>query len=374
MRVVLFGATGYTGRLTAEAMVRAGLAPVLAGRHADALVDLTAELAPLAPIDAAPTWTLADVSEPQFVHALVSGPRDVLVSTVGPFSKFGEPAIEAAVNAGCTYIDSTGEGTFIHRVATEWGPRAEATGARLLTAFGYDYVPGHLAAALAMQKCPVSSVARIDIGYFVDGAFGMSSGTKASIAGMAAAPRYAFEAGSLHESRAIPPTTSFASTDGARRNALAITGSEQFFLPHQYPRVHNIDVFLGWAGKATSALAVGGAATSAITRAPIIGKAAKGALARIDSGVTGTGPSAEQRAKSSCCVIARASDGVGRVLAEAELRGPDPYELTADLLAWAAAMGSTGRINGTGALGPLDAFELVDLKDACARMGLISVT
>ena len=73
-------------------------------------------------------------------------------------------------------------------------------------------------------------------------------------------------------------------------------------------------------------------------------------------------------------MIARASDGVGRVLAEAELRGPDPYELTADLLAWAAAMGSIGRIKGTGALGPLDAFTLVDLQDACARMGLISVT
>lgn len=374
MRVVLFGATGYTGRLTAEAMVRAGLAPVLAGRHADALVDLTAELAPLAPIDAAPTWTLADVNEPNTVRALVSDPHDVLVTTVGPFTKFGEPAIEAAIDAGCTYIDSTGEGTFVHRVANEWGPRAEETGARLLTAFGYDYVPGHLAAALAMQRCASSSVARIDIGYFVDGTFGMSSGTKASIATMASAPRFAFEAGSLHESRAIPPTTSFTTADGKERNALAITGSEQFFLPRMFPRVTNVDVFLGWAGKATTALAVGGAATSALTRAPVIGKAAKGALARIDSGVTGTGPTAERRAKSSCCVVARASDGVGRVLAEAELRGPDPYELTADLLAWAAAMAAVGRINGTGALGPLDAFTLNELQDACARMGLTSVT
>jgi short subunit dehydrogenase-like uncharacterized protein len=355
-------------------MVRAGLAPVFAGRHADALLDLTAELAPLAPLNAAPTWTLADVTEPRTVRALVSDPQDTLVTTVGPFSKFGEPAIEAAIDAGCTYIDSTGEGTFIHRVATEYGPRAEKTGAHLLTAFGYDYVPGHLAAALAMQKCATSSVARIDIGYFVDGEFGMSSGTKASIAAMAAAPRFAFEAGSLHESRAIAPTTSFTLANGKQRNALAITGSEQFFLPREFPRVSNIDVFLGWAGKATTALAVGGAATGAITRAPIIGKAAKGALARIDSGVTGTGPSAEQRAKSSCCVVARASDGVGRVLADVELRGPDPYELTAELLAWAAAMSSVGRIHGTGALGPLDAFTLIDLKDACARMGLTSIT
>lgn len=374
MRVVLFGATGYTGRLTAAAMVRAGLAPVLAGRDADALVDLTAHLAPLAPIDAAPTWTVADAHDPATVRALVSHSTDVLVSTVGPFSRYGEPAIEAAIATGCTYIDSTGEGTFIHRVATEFGPRAQSTGARLLSAFAYDYVPGHVAAALAMRRCPEASVSRLEIGYFAEGDFHMSSGTKASIANMAAAPRYLFDAGSLHETRAIPPTTSFSAADGKQRKAMAITGSEQFFLPRAFPRVSTIEVYLGWAGKATSALAVGGAAAGAFTRAPVIGKAARGILSRFDATPTGVGPTPQQRAQSSSVVLARASDGVGRELASSELHGPDPYDLTAELLAWSAAMAADGRINGAGALGPLDAFTPDELLDACACMGLVSTT
>mgnify|MGYP003487887944 CR=1 FL=1 len=90
-------ATGFTGRLTAEAMTRAGLAPVLAGRSPDSLVELVAELAPHAPIDAAPTWRQADVSDPASVRALVDDPSDVLVSTVGPFARLGRVALDAAI-------------------------------------------------------------------------------------------------------------------------------------------------------------------------------------------------------------------------------------------------------------------------------------
>ncbi|MCX6424634.1 MAG: hypothetical protein NTV96_08885, partial [Actinobacteria bacterium] len=74
-RVVLFGATGYTGRLTAEAMVRAGLAPVLTGRSETKLSSLVAELAPFAPLNAAPTWQVADVSDQQSIDALLVGPQ-----------------------------------------------------------------------------------------------------------------------------------------------------------------------------------------------------------------------------------------------------------------------------------------------------------
>ena len=69
-RAICFGATGFTGRLTAEAMVRAGMAPVLAGRSAEALIDLTGELAGLGPIDRPPTgrrrgrWPMPGIPAP----------------------------------------------------------------------------------------------------------------------------------------------------------------------------------------------------------------------------------------------------------------------------------------------------------------------
>ena len=93
-RAICFGATGFTGRLTAEAMVRAGMAPVLAGRSAEALIDLTGELAGLGPIDRPPTWQVADARDPGSVRALITSPDDVIVTTVGPFLRFGSAAVD----------------------------------------------------------------------------------------------------------------------------------------------------------------------------------------------------------------------------------------------------------------------------------------
>ncbi|MEX1210191.1 MAG: saccharopine dehydrogenase NADP-binding domain-containing protein, partial [Candidatus Nanopelagicales bacterium] len=154
MQIILFGATGYTGRLTAEAMVRAGLAPVLAGRRHDAVARLADRLAPLAPSPAVqPTIAVADVTDRSSVRRLIEDSADVIVSTVGPFVEWGDPAVEAAIDAGAAYLDSTGEPPFIRRIFDDFGPRAETTGARLITAFGYDYVPGNLAGALALRRC-----------------------------------------------------------------------------------------------------------------------------------------------------------------------------------------------------------------------------
>ena len=117
-RIVLFGATGYTGDLTAREMVRRGMAPVLSARNPGRLQALADELGGL-------ETQVADIGDPASVRALVER-GDVLVSTVGPFLRWGEPALEAAIGAGAHYLDSTGEGPFIRRVFEQYGPRAAA--------------------------------------------------------------------------------------------------------------------------------------------------------------------------------------------------------------------------------------------------------
>ncbi|MEU2123615.1 NAD(P)H-binding protein [Nocardia niwae] len=87
-KIVLFGATGYTGRLTAEALFARGAAPVLAARNATALQKLAADLG-------GAETAVADVTDPGSVRALV-GRGDVLVTTVGPFLRYGGPALAAA--------------------------------------------------------------------------------------------------------------------------------------------------------------------------------------------------------------------------------------------------------------------------------------
>src|SRR6266536_3603268 len=113
-KIVLFGATGYTGRLVAGALVDAGTSPLLAGRDRDRLDALSARLGGL-------ETTIADAARPESLRALLDQ-GDVLVSTVGPFAVRGEAVLRAAVEAGATYLDSSGEPSFIRRVFEVEGP------------------------------------------------------------------------------------------------------------------------------------------------------------------------------------------------------------------------------------------------------------
>jgi short subunit dehydrogenase-like uncharacterized protein len=366
-RVILFGATGYTGRLTAEAMTRAGLAPVFAGRSTDALVALVGDLAGLGPIDRAPTWQRADASDPASVRALVNSPDDVLVSTVGPFVQHGRPAVDAAIDAGCAYVDSTGEAPFIRRVFESDGPRAEATGARLLTAFGYDYVPGNLAGAMAIRDAATtaSGAVGVEIGYFFGGSMGMSSGTRASMAGLLGEPMLALRNGSVVTAGGV---TTF-DVGGSARQALMVGASELFTLPRLDPRVRDVSVFLGWMGRWSSAASVAGNVLRGVTRVPFVGGAVTSGLRRATT-ATGEGPGLVERSGSVSIAVARAVDGVGRRVGSARVEGPNGYDITAELLAWAAAMLLTRQEQAVGALGPVDAFGFDALEAGCRDIGL----
>ena len=377
MRIVLLGATGYTGRLTAEAMVRAGLAPVLAGRHHDAVARLADRLAPLAPArDAEPRIAVADATDAASVRRLVESPDDVLVTTVGPFLELGDAAVEAAVDAGAAYLDSTGEPPFIRRVFQEWGPRAEATGARLMPAFGYDYVPGNLAGALALQRCREAGrpAARLDIGYFIDGPFKVSSGTRASAAGVLLAPSYAFSHGELVERRTAGARTRRFDLGRDRIwTGLPVAGSEHLSLPRVDDGLTDVEVWLGWAGRWTAPASYAGTALGAVAGLPGVGEGMSRWVRRRAARTTGSGPDAASRSAARSVVQADATDAVGRPLASIRLEGPSPYDLTADLLAWGAAMAATREIT-PGAHGPVDAFGLAALERGCADMGLVAVT
>ena len=147
-RIVLYGATGYIGGLTAQAMVASGGRPVLVGCDRGRLETVAARLSQVA--DGAELETVvAGTEEPGPLRELLAA-GDVLVSTAGPFLKIGRAAVTAAVDAGALYLDSSGEPPFIRQVFEEFGPRAERTGAVRLTAFGYDYVPGNLA---GLSRC-----------------------------------------------------------------------------------------------------------------------------------------------------------------------------------------------------------------------------
>lgn len=366
-RVILFGATGYTGRLAAESMVRAGLAPVLAGRSSGSLVELVAELAPLAPVDRAPTWQVADAADPVSVRDLVGSSDDVLVTTVGPFTELGGAAVAAALESGCAYVDSTGEPGFLRWVFAQ-ERRARASGARLLPAFGYDYVPGNLAGALALAEARERGVpVRVDVGYFVDGSLGISTGTRASLAAALTDPGGAFRGGGLGP--AVSGTAAF-DVRGTTRRGMQIGGSEHYALPRLEPSLRDVGVYLGWAGPWTVSADLTMRGVGTVGRLPLVGGVMRSATRRAAGSATGRGPSASQRQRGRTVAVARAMDGVGRTLSETTVTGPTPYELTAELLAWASALLLVTEVP-PGVHGPVDAFGLSEVVDGCAAMGLV---
>ena len=101
-RVIVFGATGLTGRLTAEALVERGRRPVLAGRSRARLDEVARGLGGDLDVVA------ADASDPASLEGLVDR-GDVLLSTVGPFVRWGDATVEAAIRNGAHYLDSNGE-------------------------------------------------------------------------------------------------------------------------------------------------------------------------------------------------------------------------------------------------------------------------
>jgi short subunit dehydrogenase-like uncharacterized protein len=359
-RIVLFGATGYTGDLTARALAGIGERPVLAARDGARVRRLAEELGGL-------DWEVADVGRPESVRALV-GEGDVLISTVGPFWRWGAPAVEAAVAAGAAaYLDSTGETPFIRRVFEEWGPRAERADVALLTAMGYDWVPGNLAAGLALREAGEAAT-RVAVGYFMRGPVGMSGGTRASAAGVMLEGSYTFRDGRLVDERGGARVRTFLVGDRTRK-ALSAGSTEHFGLPQAFPGLREVDVYLGWFGGASDTLSRVSAATALVTKVPGVRGALNAAVSRVVKGSTG-GPSEEERADTGSEIVAEASDASGRVLARVRLFGVNAYDFTAGMLAWGAHAAANGRLHGAGALGPIAAFGLDALEEGARSAGI----
>lgn len=148
--VVLFGATGFTGGLTADylaAHAPEGLRWAIAGRNADKLAAVRERLGVDVEVlvaDSTDDAALADVARR----------ARVVVTTVGPYLQHGAPLVAACAEAGTDYLDLTGEPEFVDRMYLEHHRTAERTGARLVHACGFDSVPHDLGAYFTVRQLP----------------------------------------------------------------------------------------------------------------------------------------------------------------------------------------------------------------------------
>ena len=186
--LVLYGATGFAGALTAEYLARHAPADcrwALAGRNTEKLGRLRDRLAAIDPACADLPLLRADSADAESLRALAEDTR-VLATTVGPYLLHGEPLVAACAEAGTDYVDLTGEPEFIDRMFLRYDAKARASGARLVHACGFDSVPPDLGVHFTVGLLPSDVPLRID--GFVRTNATFSGGTLASALTVASRP------------------------------------------------------------------------------------------------------------------------------------------------------------------------------------------
>ena len=154
--VVVFGATGFTGGLTAAELARrapAGCRWAIAGRSRRRLEGVRAGLAADDPSLAELPVIVADVDDPGSMRDLAASTR-VLITTVGPYLAYGDPVVAACAAEGTDYLDLTGEAEFVDRTWLSHHVTAEGTGARLVHAAGFDSIPHDLGVRFTVGHLP----------------------------------------------------------------------------------------------------------------------------------------------------------------------------------------------------------------------------
>jgi short subunit dehydrogenase-like uncharacterized protein len=179
--VVLFGATGFVGRLVAAYLAQAAppdLRIALAGRSREKLVAVAGGLPA-----SSRHWPLveADTGDPASVTRMAESTR-VLVTTVGPYQRYGLPVVEACARAGTHYADLTGEVLFVREAIDRCDAIARETGARLVHAAGYDSIPSDLSVFLLAQRAREDGAGGLtDVRLVASLRGGASGGTVASM-------------------------------------------------------------------------------------------------------------------------------------------------------------------------------------------------
>jgi short subunit dehydrogenase-like uncharacterized protein len=151
--VAILGATGYSGTITAEYMAgkRKNERIAIAGRSLDKLDELKADLVKINPANSDITVVVVDATNFDQVKALAAKSK-VMISFVGPYRKFGEPVVRACVEAGCNYLDTTGEPPFVQEIIEKYHDEAQKKKLMLLPGCGYHSVIADIAVQITKDE------------------------------------------------------------------------------------------------------------------------------------------------------------------------------------------------------------------------------
>lgn len=329
--LVVYGATGYTGRLIIREAVAKGLRPIVAGRDGDAVRTLATDFGLEARV--------ASLDDGPGLDAAFAGARAVL-NCAGPFHSRAWPVVDACLRARLHYLDITGEIVVFERLAA-MGATAAAAGITLMPGVGFDVVPTDCLAARLKARLP--SATHLELAF--TGGVGLSRGTATTIVEGIAKGGAVRRDGRIV---AVPQAYATREIDYGHRRLLSMSVpwgdvSTAFYSTG----IPNITVYTAVHPKTLRRLRL------ARPFAPLLGtrlvqRFLLARAARI------TGPSEATRAAARSHVWGEARDAAGNITVSL-LSAPEGYNLTAMTAVAAAQRVLTGRVR-SGFLTPSSAF------------------
>jgi short subunit dehydrogenase-like uncharacterized protein len=344
MKIAVYGASGYTGRLVFAELRRRGFDIVLSGRNAERLRAVAAQIG-LATADVRP----AEAGDVEALAAAFRGCAAV-INCAGPFTAFGRSVIQAAINAGCHYVDTSAEQEFVQAVFEEFAGAAASAGVAVVPATGYDILPGDFAAHLAGTLA--EPVEEFTVAYDLRD-FGMTRGTLRSAYEMLRGRQLSYHDGDWHWESRPPhrPTVLFP----GKPDAEAVTGwpgCEVATVP-RHVHTRHFEVVVNAAAATPEFFE--------LLQAP-----ADVAYQIIDA--LPEGPTDDERPAAAFTVFAEAVAADGRV-GRAVVRGSDIYGSTAIIAVEGARRLAEGA-NRSGVLSPAQAYDIEDFLGFLAPYGV----
>ena len=359
--VVVYGASGYTGRLVCEFLREYNVPFIAAGRNADKLEKIMSTIPGVETAD----YEVRAVEHGEAGLSELLQDSEVLLNMVGPFSKFGEDAVKACLATGCHYTDTTGEQDWTRLCAEQYGEQFDEAGLMLAPGIAQMYTTGEIAAQLALETPGLDS---LDMLVLWKGFPTIAS--TATIFANLLSPRYYLEGNEYAEWPA--GTTAEAVVPGQNTTTLALDwgGTEHPVWFRQDPRVVNCRAMGGLYDRNLMEGVVQMAGEVAAKAAEMTPEDAEKFLAETAAEVQSDDPPRENTRINMSMESVHASGPAGYV--SVILRGVNNYKQTGLMQAFAAYQCLNGGLKRTGFVSGCQALGHRELLGCLKSFGLIN--
>ncbi|MEO6417878.1 MAG: saccharopine dehydrogenase NADP-binding domain-containing protein [Polyangiaceae bacterium] len=349
-RVLVHGATGFTGKLVCEALRKRGISFAIAGRSQEKLDALSRALGGV-------ETSVIDVRSSDTIKAALEG-RTVVCACAGPFVDVGEPILASCARMGIHYADTTGEQLFVSQAVSRYRATAEASGACVVPSMAYEIAPADWGAHAAAKRL---GGAPDDISIlYMSNAKVTTRGTKQSaLRVIAAGDAKQFIEGALRLELAGAIVKGFSARSGRRVTGLSFPSPEPVVVS-SHTGANNVRTFMAMGKGTARVLSVSRGAL------PALATVGNRVLSRLIARSTG-GPEGEDR-DATFEILIEARRGTSCV--RAFVTGRDPYGLTAEIQAVYAERALAGQLGARGVVAPSEAIAPADALLALPDLAL----